>query len=363
MIIAFFVRFWPWILTGVAAIAVIGIIVLGKNNENNVTNASSANYSALLKDVDQGNLATANWSPSSKVITATTKTGKTYVVPLSSSDGTLQNVVRSAQKANVPITTTPAPKQETPAPPPPTDTTVNTDYNTVNFTKQNKNYLITEQQKNGKVFKNARLVGKDLTNKNLNGVDLTGANLAGAQFDERTTFEKTILKGAFLDGASMGKTDLRKAIFGKYRNRQTRFFGADLHEAKIQNVTASGVSFNGANLIRADLSGSKLSEASFAFAKMNSVIMQGTELISAILTGADLSPLAAKGTQPVGDASNLTGANLSLVTTMAGTNLSEVIFNGANLSGADFTGAVGQGTITQYLGVISAPVSFHPGQE
>jgi uncharacterized protein YjbI with pentapeptide repeats len=48
---------------------------------------------------------------------------------------------------------------------------------------------------------------------------------------------------------------------------------------------------------------------------------------------------------------------------MAGTNLSEVVFNGANLKDANFTGAIGQGTITKYVGVENAPPSWHPGQE
>ncbi len=200
---------------------------------------------------------------------------------------------------------------------------------------------LTRLDLSGLDFKAASLEGADLFGADLSGANLAEVNLSGARLD-RITMVKTRFDRANLTGASLlrpagfstlaslaaeastfaGANLTRAKIFG-------RFHRADLTRANLTDATLApfgktgfiehiwrteflGATFDGANLIRADLG-----HVLFAYASMKGANLSGARLAHADLTGADLT------------GADLTGAD----------------FTDADVDGANFLGAKGLETI------------------
>ena len=198
---------------------------------------------------------------------------------------------------------------------------------------------------------------KNLNRANLSEADLSGVNLSGAN-----------LSGADLSGVNLSGADLS---------------GADLSGAKLSGADLSGVDFSGADLSGADLSRANFSGADIEATNFSNIekipewigkglnqygIYTQKRLVVAIkngfknlnianLSGADLSGIDFSG-------ANLSGANLSNANlenaTLLNTNIKEVNFFGANLSGVKFEKSYSKTTlITQKIETMKDAVTAY----
>ncbi len=127
----------------------------------------------------------------------------------------------------------------------------------------------------------ANLTGFDLRGDNLAYADLAGADLAGVSLSGADLAYANLvganLRGADLDGAQLAYADLAGANL-----QGVRAGGASLAYADLVGATLSGGRFTGTNLEYADLSGATLTGLGPAF-------YQVTDFDGADLFGADLS--------------------------------------------------------------------------
>ena len=117
-----------------------------------------------------------------------------------------------------------------------------------------------------------------LRHAHLQGIDLAAAKLAGAD-----------LHSAALDRAGLEGADLRDAEFYWGTAEGTRFNGAQLARAQLDNMRAAGANFEratlvGTSLFGADLAGANLREANLTGANLSSANLTGADLTGAILT-------------------------------------------------------------------------------
>jgi uncharacterized protein YjbI with pentapeptide repeats len=171
------------------------------------------------------------------------------------------------------------------------------------------------------------LTGADFSGQDLSGRDFSHANLTGA------TFAGAKLIGANLGGAKLDGTNLT---------------ATDLTEATLSSAKGEGADFSGAILTRANFLKSHLLAPVFVGALFEETVVHASDWQQADLTGAQITKLlfstctlpglrldGAKGTKLIllgGAAVGLTAieAELPGLTTA----------NAADLSGADFTGAI-----------------------
>lgn len=131
---------------------------------------------------------------------------------------------------------------------------------------------------NGGDFAAAIKSGRDFSNSLLSGAQLQEVNLVGAKLAAAD------LHSAKFDRAQLNGADLRRAKLYWGTALGTRFDGADLTHAHLDNVRAAGASFENAKLIGATLCGAHLAAASLRNADLT-----GANLSYADLTGVDLT--------------------------------------------------------------------------
>ena len=102
--------------------------------------------------------------------------------------------------------------------------------------------------------------------------------LEGAYGGEKADLSEAELRGAYLMGANLRRTNLIGADLSEANLRRANLIGADLSEADLIGANLSEADLRRANLTRANLSG----------AKLNRVDIRGTDLKEADLSGADL---------------------------------------------------------------------------
>jgi uncharacterized protein YjbI with pentapeptide repeats len=214
----------------------------------------------------------------------------------------------------------------------------------------------------GADLRSAVMVYWDLSNLDLTGANFGSANLSGALFSGAT------LDGANFNGAKLSMVDLSGHDLSAVDLR-----GADLTEADLSNTNIqsgkdfTGVVFNDTQLDNISLVGAVFSDASFAFQNLSSRDLSGasfaggypessrlTEIGSSIFDGANLTDADFSCAQTT----NSSFASAVMVATlwdntclgdnsssgldgdMTNANLTSSVFRNINLEGSNFTGAV-----------------------
>lgn len=174
------------------------------------------------------------------------------------------------------------------------------------------------------------LEGRDFTGADLSRLDLTGIDLRGALL-EGASFAHAILAEANLEGAVLARADLSAANLEGARLASVNLGRAKLAGAKL----TGGVDLTAATLAYADLSGASLRGAR----------MDGVDLLEARFADTDFRDVTASGLSFVG--ADLTG--LSLVgaaltrCNFVEVNVTAVDFSGATLTASVFVSAKGDG--------------------
>jgi uncharacterized protein YjbI with pentapeptide repeats len=141
------------------------------------------------------------------------------------------------------------------------------------------------------------------------GVDLSGWNTPGHQLDFAN------FNYSSLAGSSFANSDLRNASF----------YSANLANANLADSNLDNASLAGANLMNANLAGAQLPNSDVSSASLAGANLMNANLAGARLAWSDLSK------------SNLAGCNLT------GASFAS-IYGPANVSNADFAGAIVKGT-------------------
>ena len=149
------------------------------------------------------------------------------------------------------------------------------------------------------------VVGRRNPKRDIRPIDLTGANLFGADLTDAKSDDVSLF-GATLTRVAGTGADLALANLTR----------ADLTRANLARADLTGANLAGADLTRADLTGADLTAATLAGATL-----AGATLARAILAGVIL------------DRAILAGADLALA------NLADADLTRADLTGADLTGA------------------------
>ena len=215
----------------------------------------------------------------------------------------------------------------------------------------------------GANLKEANLVGAILDGADVKGANLEGANLTGAVMAGVDTSTARV-SGAHMTGALRGST--REAVAkaeelynrcidnqrwcqtGGKEGQAARLDGEDLRPlgGKLKGLRLTAMSAKGACMVGLDLSGVQLQGANLQNADLRMANLRGADLRGAKLTGANLTkadlrqaffaplPLGPDRSTPT----NMASARLRYVMGQV-CDLSEAVLDGADLRGADFTGA------------------------
>ena len=135
-------------------------------------------------------------------------------------------------------------------------------------------------------------------------------------------------KGCQLKGFDFGRRDLKNAYFYKANLEGSVLSGSNLEKAD----------FHKANLMKANIRNANLNRAKFHEADLRGVNLTGSDLSKAIFHYADLSNAILINVKAVGTSfceADLRKSNFNR-TRGGKTILSEAIFEGADISGADF---------------------------
>lgn len=155
---------------------------------------------------------------------------------------------------------------------------------------------------------------------------------------------------AHLHGAKLHDATLKKANFSK----------AKLHKAKFHRANLNGATFDGAGLKAAEFYGAKLNDVSFMNANLKGVDFGGVRgLGSGSRNSADdckASPSTACSNTTL-DGVDFTGANLQGAN-FSGALLVNVKFTGANLEGANFQRSQHEGSLFMNANLKSANFDF-----
>ena len=179
----------------------------------------------------------------------------------------------------------------------------------------------------------------DLSDKNMRGDDLTGLDLSGANLAHADLTNANLhgvkLVGADLTGANLTGADLTFTWI-----MRARFDHANLHAAVLQTVvTAEGM--NNKPETAASFVGADLSETSatvhFSGDDMRGVNLRNSRQ-SVVLANQSMGMLRSEYIGANLDGADLTGAQLGRIT-FAFAKLNDAVFRDADLTGADFTGA------------------------
>nr|AIE98004.1 putative low-complexity protein [uncultured marine thaumarchaeote KM3_03_H02]AIE98040.1 putative low-complexity protein [uncultured marine thaumarchaeote KM3_03_H03] len=167
------------------------------------------------------------------------------------------------------------------------------------------------------------LRGADLTDANLTGVDLSGKDLTG-----------TILRGADLTDANLTGVDLSGRDLTGAILKGVDLSDRDLSGTMLRGTNLSYSILTDVNLSGKDLEGTILKGVDLSDMDMTEIILEGADLSDANLSGQDLSD------HDLTDVI-LTGANLSNSVLpdngLSGRNFDDTIFNGVNLSGKNLS--------------------------
>src|SRR3989344_120422 len=162
-----------------------------------------------------------------------------------------------------------------------------------NFSGSNLAGLVTNADMPWVQIKNADLTGADISNSSFYCADLSGSKMVGVKF------RKSVLSRAKFEGSS-----LRHACFSETSLDDADFTGADLSYAELKNIhngvnngyetIMSGISFKGAQLVRANLSGHGMKNCVLEKANLNGADLSRCQLddidfSTADITCADLS--------------------------------------------------------------------------
>jgi uncharacterized protein YjbI with pentapeptide repeats len=190
----------------------------------------------------------------------------------------------------------------------------------------------------------ADLSGKDMAADDLTGLDLSGANLGKANLSGAN------LHGVKLLGADLTEADLTKADLTETWIMNAKFDHAKMHGATLQVVITS-VAMDNTRETAASFVGADLSDTSatvhFSYDDMRGVNFQGTEM-SVVLANQSMGMLRSEFKGANLDGADFTGAHLGRITfefaklkgaIFRGADLTRADFTGAYLTGADFTGA------------------------
>jgi uncharacterized protein YjbI with pentapeptide repeats len=248
----------------------------------------------------------------------------------------------------------------------------------------------------GMVMSWINFTGADLTNANFTNATLTGTNMAGATLTGATLTNAAVtslkLNGAIgvtvpqLAAAQhnwtamvLTNTGLNFTGFdfkaGAYTLTYADFSGLTLANANLQQRAAGYAKFVGSNMSGADLSFANASVADFTNANLTGAKFWGVNVTNAIVTGANLTNavnLTAAQFMTVAPGvagTNLTGSSVSfagvtLTLSLAGANLTGVLFTNANFAGKSMVGAnltssnVGGATLanTDFTGATGNPI-------
>ncbi|HEY1736319.1 MAG TPA: pentapeptide repeat-containing protein [Methylovirgula sp.] len=172
---------------------------------------------------------------------------------------------------------------------------------------------------------------KNFSDRSLNGLDLSGLDLSGVNF-RAARVDKTKFAGARLTGA----------ILDQVWGINADFSGADLTRASLFAAQMQGANFNDADLsgarVAGDFSGAHMRKTKFVKADMSAdMTNQSMGLMHAVLRSVDLEGADFEG-------ANMQRADLQF-TKLAGANFMNADLSGANASGADFRGAILGNTI------------------
>ncbi len=163
----------------------------------------------------------------------------------------------------------------------------------------------------GAIFKNCDLAESNMSHVDLCGVDFTKADLFRANF-LYSSLEKSIFIGCMLVQANLNSVKAKKSKFDGANLKMAvldnaNFVGSSfrfsqLQEASLRGVVGScflededgigrifGIDFHGANLERANLNKANLNKADLTNANLELADLGGVDLRNANLTGADLS--------------------------------------------------------------------------
>ncbi|MFC3226797.1 DUF2169 domain-containing protein [Marinibaculum pumilum] len=154
---------------------------------------------------------------------------------------------------------------------------------------------------------------------------LVGVDLAGMDFSGRD-LEEMDFRGANLRGADFRKAKLARASFAQADIAGADFTGADLTEANLAKTSATGTRFTGADLTKANCGAMNGARAAFDTARLNGTGFGQALLPGASFTGAVLQDLVFEE----GDLSSAGFVEAALT---------KVIFSGTPLPGADFSRA------------------------
>ena len=121
-------------------------------------------------------------------------------------------------------------------------------------------------------FRNANLVGADLSKLNLSRVDFSGADLSCAN----------------LSGCNLSATRMAGATLFESQLDGCELLGADFTEADLSRCSAQGTGFGGAHLQRARMSESKLQNATFTQARLEEADLRRADLRGARICNANL---------------------------------------------------------------------------
>lgn len=152
----------------------------------------------------------------------------------------------------------------------------------------------------------ARLGGADLTN-----ADLSNAMLAGAGF-QKATLRNVIFKDATMHGAVFDKLD------NKSYPVSAHFAGADLIQAKFEDVNLREIDLSATNLGGADLRNAHLEGAYLVGAMLRETDFEGASLKGAHLGGARMNKYSSFTSENTLEAPNLTIKQLCEVESLDG---------------------------------------------
>lgn len=212
-------------------------------------------------------------------------------------------------------------------------------------------------------FKEANLVGAILDGADVSGANLEGANLEGAIM-AGVDISTARVGGASMVGCLVACTpeavmraeqayaqaldNQRWCRTGGKEGRVARFDGEDLRPLgdrlrglRLTAMSAKGGCLVGLDLSGAHLQGANLQDADLRAANLRGADLRGAKLIGANLTKADLRE-AVLSALPLGPErrtlTSLVSARLRYVMAQS-SDFSEAVLDGADLRGADFTGA------------------------
>jgi uncharacterized protein YjbI with pentapeptide repeats len=119
------------------------------------------------------------------------------------------------------------------------------------------------------------------------GIDLKNRDLRYANFSESVLININI-EGAQFDHANLRETVLTLAIGGSIDGKVNSFNGADLLRAQLNGADLEKAQLNGADLKKAQLNGADLMFAFLNGADLGEAQLNGADLMFAFLNGADL---------------------------------------------------------------------------